>query len=79
MFACQQAPTVNDRILPNGTLSVRQTGNGERVSGSSSIPVANLEPLPKSMIDDRFVRLVVALTIFMLLLAASVFAMLLLR
>jgi len=31
------------------------------------------------MIDDRFVRLVVALTIFMLLLAASVFAMLSLR
>ena len=57
----------------------RQTGNGEHVSGSSSTPVANLEPLPKSMIDDRFVRLVVALTIFMLLLAASVFAMLLLR
>jgi hypothetical protein len=31
------------------------------------------------MIDDRFVRLMVALTIFMLLFAASVFAMLLLR
>jgi hypothetical protein len=31
------------------------------------------------MIDDRFVRLMVALTIFMLLLAASVFATLLLR
>jgi hypothetical protein len=29
------------------------------------------------MIDDRFVRLMVALTIFMLLFAASVFAMLL--
>jgi hypothetical protein len=60
-------------------MSVRQTGNGERVSGSSSIPVANLEPCQNRSSTIAFVRLIVALTTFMLLLAASVFAMLLLR